>query len=172
MLFRSERRYTLAVLSAALGGGMSSRLFQEIREKRGLVYTVYSFAHHYTGIGVYGIYAGTTKDKVNEVVKIIKEELSDVAKNGLKEEELIRGKGALRGGLVLGLEETNSRMTRIAKGELLYDEYISIDDAINKIDSVSAEDIKSLAAEIFNQNGLLCVVGSFENPDQFKHLVV
>ena len=167
-----ERRYTLAVLSAALGGGMSSRLFQEIREKRGLVYTVYSFAYHYTGIGVYGIYAGTTKDKVNEVVKIIKEELSDVAKNGLKEEELIRGKGALRGGLVLGLEETNSRMTRIAKGELLYDEYISIDDAINKIDSVSAEDIKSLAAEIFNQNGLLCVVGSFENPDQFKHLVV
>ena len=167
-----ERRYTLAVLSAALGGGMSSRLFQEIREKRGLVYTVYSFAHHYTGIGVYGIYAGTTNEKVSEVIKIIKEELNDVVKNGLREEELTRGKGALRGGLVLGLEETNSRMTRIAKGELLYGEYLSIDDAINKIDAVTENDIKSLASEIFNQNGLLCVVGSFENKDEFKDLVV
>jgi predicted Zn-dependent peptidase len=167
-----ERRYTLAVLSAALGGGMSSRLFQEIREKRGLVYTVYSFAHHYTGIGVYGIYAGTTNEKVSEVIKIIKEELNDVAKNGLRKEELTRGKGALRGGLVLGLEETNSRMTRIAKGELLYGEYLSLDDAINKIDAVTEEDIKSLASEIFNQNGLLCVVGSFENKDEFKDLVV
>ena len=167
-----ERRYTLAVLSAALGGGMSSRLFQEIREKRGLVYTVYSFAHHYTGIGVYGIYAGTTNEKVSEVIKIIKEELNDVAENGLRKEELTRGKGALRGGLVLGLEETNSRMTRIAKGELLYGEYLSLDDAINKIDAVTEEDIKSLASEIFNQNGLLCVVGSFENKDEFKDLVV
>ncbi len=167
-----ERRYTLAVLSAALGGGMSSRLFQEIREKRGLVYTVYSFAHHYTGIGVYGIYAGTTNEKVSEVIKIIKEELKDVAENGLRKEELTRGKGALRGGLVLGLEETNSRMTRIAKGELLYGEYLSLDDAINKIDVVTEEDIKSLAREIFNQNGLLCVVGSFENKDEFKDLVV
>ncbi len=167
-----ERRYTLAVLSAALGGGMSSRLFQEIREKRGLVYTVYSFAHHYTGIGVYGIYAGTTNEKVSEVIKIIKEELNDVAQNGLKKEELTRGKGALRGGLVLGLEETNSRMTRIAKGELLYGEYLSLDEAINKIDAVTEEDIKSLASEIFKQNGLLCVVGSFENKDEFKDLVV
>lgn len=167
-----ERRYTLAVLSAALGGGMSSRLFQEIREKRGLVYTVYSFAHHYTGIGVYGIYAGTTNEKVSEVIKIIKEELNEVAQNGLRKEELTRGKGALRGGLVLGLEETNSRMTRIAKGELLYGEYLSLDEAINKIDAVTEEDIKSLAREIFKQNGLLCVVGSFENKDEFKDLVV
>ena len=109
---------------------------------------------------------------MSEVIKIIKEELNDVAKNGLRKEELTRGKGALRGGLVLGLEETNSRMTRIAKGELLYGVYLSLDDAINKIDAVTEEDIKSLASEIFNQNGLLCVVGSFENKDEFKDLVV
>jgi predicted Zn-dependent peptidase len=167
-----EKRYVIAVLSAALGGGMSSRLFQEIREKRGLVYTVYSFAHHYTGTGIFGVYAGTTKEKVNEVVEIIKKELADVVKNGITKEELERGKGALRGGLVLGLEETNARMTRIAKGELLYGEYLSLDDTLNKIDEVTSEDIKALAAQLFTQKGLLCVVGSFNDQDQFKDLVV
>ena len=154
------------------GGGMSSRLFQEIREKRGLVYTVYSFAHHYTGTGIFGVYAGTTKEKVNEVVELIKKELADVAANGITEDELKRGKGALRGGLVLGLEETNARMTRIAKGELLYGEYLSLDDTLNKIDEVTLEDIKALAAQLFAQKGLLCVVGSFNDKDQFKDLVV
>jgi len=167
-----ERRYTIAVLSAAIGGGMSSRLFQEIREKRGLVYTVYSFAHHYTGTGIFGVYAGTTKDKVNDVVSIIRKELADVAKNGLTDEEFKRGKGALRGGMVLGLEETNSRMTRIAKGEMLYGEYLSLDQSIEKIDAVTKEEIQALAKEIFSQNGLLCVVGSFESDEQFKDLVV
>lgn len=167
-----EKRYIIAVLSAAVGGGMSSRLFQEIREKRGLVYTVYSFAHHYTGTGIFGVYAGTTKEKVNEVVEIIKKELADVAANGITEEELERGKGALRGGLVLGLEETNARMTRIAKGELLYGEYMSLDDTLSKIDAVSVEDIKALAAQLFTQKALLCVVGSFNDQDQFKDLVV
>lgn len=167
-----EKRYVIAVLSAALGGGMSSRLFQEIREKRGLVYTVYSFAHHYTGTGIFGVYAGTTKEKVNEVVELIKKELADVALNGITEDELKRGKGALRGGLVLGLEETNARMTRIAKGELLYGEYLSLDETLNKIDEVSLEDIKALAEQLFAQKGLLCVVGSFNDKDQFKDLVV
>lgn len=167
-----EKRYIIAVLSAAVGGGMSSRLFQEIREKRGLVYTVYSFAHHYTGTGIFGVYAGTTKEKVNEVVEIIKKELADVAANGITEEELERGKGALRGGLVLGLEETNARMTRIAKGELLYGEYMSLDDTLSKIDAVSIADIKALAAQLFTQKALLCVVGSFNDQDQFKDLVV
>ena len=167
-----EKRYIIAVLSAAVGGGMSSRLFQEIREKRGLVYTVYSFAHHYTGTGIFGVYAGTTKEKVNEVVEIIKKELADVAANGITEEELERGKGALRGELVLGLEETNARMTRIAKGELLYGEYMSLDDTLSKIDAVSIEDIKALAAQLFTQKALLCVVGSFNDQDQFKDLVV
>ncbi len=167
-----EKRYVIAVLSAALGGGMSSRLFQEIREKRGLVYTVYSFAHHYTGTGIFGVYAGTTKEKVNEVVELIKKELADVALNGITEDELKRGKGALRGGLVLGLEETNARMTRIAKGELLYGEYLSLDETLNKIDEVTLEDIKALAAQLFAQKGLLCVVGSFNDKDQFKDLVV
>jgi len=167
-----EKRYVIAVLSAAIGGGMSSRLFQEIREKRGLVYTVYSFAHHYTGTGIFGVYAGTTKEKVNEVVELIKKELADVALNGITEDELMRGKGALRGGLVLGLEETNARMTRIAKGELLYGEYLSLDETLNKIDEVTLEDIKSLAAQLFAQKGLLCVVGSFNDKDQFKDLVV
>ena len=167
-----ENRYVIAVLSAALGGGMSSRLFQEIREKRGLVYTVYSFAHHYTGTGIFGVYAETTKEKVNEVVELIKRELADVALNGITEDELKRGKGALRGGLVLGLEETNARMTRIAKGELLYGEYLSLDETLNKIDEVTLEDIKALAAQLFTQKGLLCVVGSFNDKDQFKDLVV
>src|SRR5690606_28703846 len=96
-----DRRFVLGVLNASLGGGMSSRLFQEIREKRGLAYAVYSFAANYADTGMLGVYAGCTPGKVDDVLALCREELATIAEHGISEEELERGKGQLRGSLVL-----------------------------------------------------------------------
>jgi predicted Zn-dependent peptidase len=116
-----ERRYALGVLNAAVGGGPSSRLFQEIRERRGLAYSVYSYPQHYADAGMFCVGAGCLPGKLDDVLKVVRSELADVAEHGITEEELTRGQGQLRGGLVLGLEDSASRMSRIAKAELLYD---------------------------------------------------
>ena len=107
-----ERRYALSVLNAALGGGMSSRLFQEVREKRGLVYSVYSYNTQYSGAGVFGVYAGCQPGKVDQVIDICRTELAKVAAHGITAEEMARGQGQLKGQYVLGLEDTGSRMVR------------------------------------------------------------
>ena len=132
-----ERRFTLGVLNASLGGGMSSRLFQEIREKRGLAYSVFSFAAHFADTGQFGVYAGCMPKKVDDVLAITREELAKVAAHGLTDEELARGKGQVRGGLVLGLEDTGSRMSRIGKAELLNGRLWSTGEVLHAIDSVS-----------------------------------
>jgi predicted Zn-dependent peptidase len=110
-----DRRFAMGVLNAALGGGMSSRLFQEVREKRGLAYAVYSFASNYTDAGMMGVYAGCLPDKVDDVLAICRDELATVADSGLSEEELERGKGQLRGNMVLGMEDSGARMSRLGK---------------------------------------------------------
>jgi predicted Zn-dependent peptidase len=110
-MYGLDRRFTLGVLSSALGGGMSSRLFQEIREKRGLAYSTYSFASHHAGAGLFGLYAGCQPSKAHEVIDIMRAQLADVAANGLAEDEVSRGKGQMRGGLVLGLEDSTARMS-------------------------------------------------------------
>ncbi|MDN5852576.1 MAG: insulinase family protein, partial [Actinomycetia bacterium] len=114
-----ERRHALGVLNTAMGGGMSSRLFQEVREKRALAYAVYSFTTQYADAGMVGVYAGCAPSKVDDVLDVCRAELADIASNGLSADELERGKGQLRGGLVLGLEDPGSRMSRIAKADLL-----------------------------------------------------
>ena len=119
-----ERRFALGVLNAALGGGMSSRLFQEVREQRGLAYSVYSYAAQYADAGVFGVYAGCLPGKVDEVLTVVRDELAGSPSDGITDEELDRGKGQLRGGLVLGLEDTGSRMSRIGKAELVYGELL------------------------------------------------
>ncbi|MDQ3480305.1 MAG: insulinase family protein [Actinomycetota bacterium] len=156
-----ERRYALGVLNAALGGGTSSRLFQEVREKRGLAYSIYSFASHYADAGMFGVALGCMPAKVSEVLSVVREELRKVVEEGLTSEELERGKGQLRGGLVLGLEDSGSRMSRIAKAELLYDELPSINEVIRRIDAVTLEDVQLLAKELFSQPETLAVVGPF-----------
>ena len=132
------RRFALGVLNTALGGGMSSRLFQEIREKRGLAYSVYSFASQYADAGVFGVSAGCLPGKVDDVLETVRDELAKVAADGLTDEELERGKGQIKGGLVLGLEDTGSRMTRIGKAELVHGELLSIDELLDRIDAVTA----------------------------------
>jgi predicted Zn-dependent peptidase len=154
-----ERRYVLGVLDAVLGGGTSSRLFQEVRERRGLAYSVYSFAAHYADAGMFGVGVGCLPSKVDAVLSVVRSELRGLAEHGITDGELERGKGQLRGGLVLSLEDSASRMSRIAKAELLYDELPGLDEVIGRIDAVALDDVQVLAKELFDQPETLAVVG-------------
>jgi predicted Zn-dependent peptidase len=165
------RRYALGVLNSALGGGMSSRLFQEVREKRGLAYSVYSFATQYSDAGVVGWYAGCLPGKVDAVLDLCRTELAKVVDFGITDEELARGKGQLRGSLVLGQEDTGARMSRIAKAELLHDELPGVDEILRRIDAVTPEDVRLLAGELLTATPTLTVIGPFDPDRDFSAAV-
>ncbi|MDN4172911.1 pitrilysin family protein [Nocardioides sp. SOB77] len=154
-----ERRFALGVLNTALGGGTSSRLFQEVRERRGLAYSVYSFASSHADSGLVGVAVGCLPAKYDEVLATVRAELARVAAEGIDAEELARGKGQLRGGLVLGLEDSASRMSRLGKAELVHDELLSIDEVIARIDAVTLDEVRAVAAEVFARPEVLAVVG-------------
>jgi predicted Zn-dependent peptidase len=154
-----DRRFALGVLNTALGGGTSSRLFQEVRERRGLAYSVFSFASHHADSGVVGVSVGCLPTKLDDVLTVVRTELSRVAAHGISEEELARGKGQLRGGLVLGLEDSGSRMSRLGKAELVHDELLSIDEVIARIDAVTLDEVGAVAADVFGGPEILAVVG-------------
>ena len=133
-LTRSDpRRYVLNILQAALGGGPSSRLFQEVRERRGLAYSVYSFGLGYSDAGMVGVAAGSLPSKAEELLRVVREELARVAESGLTEEEVDRGRGQARGGLVLSLEDSGSRMTRLGESELFQRRLRSVDEVLEKL---------------------------------------
>jgi len=163
-----ERRFALGVLNAALGGGMSSRLFQEVREKRGLAYSVYSFASQHADTGLWGIYAGCLPSKADEVLSICSAEVTKVIEEGLTDAELDRGKGQVRGGIVLGLEDPSSRMTRIGKSELVYPNLEAVDEILAAIDAVTHDDIRAIAGEVLSRPKVLAVVGPFEDDSAFS----
>nr|WP_121162577.1 pitrilysin family protein [Micromonospora pisi] len=160
-----ERRFALGVLNNVLGGGMSSRLFQEIREQRGLAYSVYSYASQYADSGLFAVYAGCAPGKVEEVLGLVRAELATVAAQGVTEGELARGKGMAKGSYVLGLEDTGSRMSRLAKGELLYGDLLSVDQLLARVDAVTAEEVNTLAADLLARPMSLAVVGPFGEDD-------
>jgi predicted Zn-dependent peptidase len=160
-----ERRFALGVLNAALGGGMSSRLFQEIREKRGLAYSVYSYNTQYADTGTFGVYVGCLPAKVEEVLTICRDEVAKVVDHGITAEELERGKGQLRGSFVLGLEDTGSRMSRIGKSELVYDSLLSVDDILDRIERVTLDDVRAIGAEVLGRPMTLTAIGPFEDRD-------
>jgi predicted Zn-dependent peptidase len=160
-----ERRFVLSLLSTAIGGGMSSRLFQQVREERGLAYSTYSFTGSYAGDGMFGLYAGCQPGKADEVVQIMTGILDSVARDGVADDELTRAKGQLRGGLVLGLEDSGSRMTRIGKAELTYGDILGLDDLLERIDAVDIAEVNELAAELLNRRRTLTVVGPFTEHD-------
>lgn len=166
-----ERRFAMGVLSAALGGGMSSRLFQEIREKRGLAYSVYAYAQQFAGSGVLGFYAGCNPTKAIEVVEIIRSVLSDVADNGMTHEEIERAKGAVRGSLVLSQEDSGSRMSRIGKNEIVYGQVMDFDDILKAISRVSATDIREIAGEFLVKTPTLALVGPFKIESKFEKVL-
>jgi predicted Zn-dependent peptidase len=159
-LVRSDvRRHALGVLNAALGGGSSSRLFQEVREHRGLAYSVFSFSTSYSDAGLVGVSVGSLPSKAGEVLEVVRAELRKVAESGISEEELRRGKGQLRGGLVLSLEDSVSRMTRLGEAELFLDRLLSVDEILDRIDAVGCAEVQRLAAELFSQPETLATVG-------------
>ncbi|MGC5029612.1 M16 family metallopeptidase [Micromonospora sp. DT229] len=160
-----DRRFALGVLNNVLGGGMSSRLFQEIREQRGLAYSVYSYASQYADSGVFGVYAGCAPGRVDEVLALTRAELARTAAHGITEAELARGKGMSKGAFVLGLEDTGSRMSRLAKGELLYGNLMPVNELLDRVDAVTLEDVNTLAADLLARPMSLAVVGPFADRD-------
>jgi predicted Zn-dependent peptidase len=154
-----ERRWALSVLNAALGGGMSSRLFQEVREKRGLAYSVYSYTSSFADCGMFGVYAGCQPRRVPEVLKICRDELHHVAEHGLDDEELRRAIGQLSGSTVLGLEDTGALMNRIGKSELCWGEQLSVDDLLARIAAVTPDEVRAVARDVLGQRPSLAVIG-------------
>ena len=166
-----DRRFALSILASAMGGGMSSRLFQEIREKRGLAYSVYSYVQQFSGAGSMSFYAGCQPNKTEEVIKIIRDISFDIAEHGLTDEEITRAKGAVSGSLVLSQEDTGSRMMRIGKSELVYGEVMSFDEILNKIASVTPDEIKAIASTILPRPSTLALVGPFKSATKFEKVI-
>ena len=166
-----QRRFSMGVLASALGGGMSSRLFQEIREKRGLAYSVYAYAQQFAGSGQIGFYAGCNPTKAIEVIEIIREVLADVAENGMSHEEIERAKGAVRGSLVLSQEDTGSRMSRIGKNEIVYGQVMGFDDILKEVSKVNVADVRQIAGEFLTKSPTLALVGPFKNEAKFEKVL-
>ena len=163
------QRYTAYVLNTLLGGGMSSRLFQEIREKRGKAYSVYSFSSAYKDVGYVGVYAGTSVEWVEEVVELILKELKQLAAGDIKDEEIRRTQGQLVGSMMLGLESTDSWMSHIARNEIYFGEPITTDEICQGIRAVSRDAVVDLASTLFGSQGIaLSLLGDFKDAVKIK----
>ena len=162
----SPERYSGFLLNAILGGSMSSRLFQEIREKRGLAYAIHSYISPYMDVGLLGIYAGTSEERVPVVIGLILEELRRLRHELLTEKEMVQVKELIKGNFLLSMESTDSRMIRLAKNEISFGRHIPEDDVIAAIDSVTAEDIRKLAFEMFRPEAIsLAAMGRISEKD-------
>jgi predicted Zn-dependent peptidase len=159
---RDPERFAFGVVNSVLGGGMSSRLFQEVREKRGLAYSVSSYHAMFADTGLFCAYAGTTPSKAEEVLAIMRGEIDAIADGGLTDDELSRAKGHLKGSLVLSLEDTSGRMSRIGKSEISHGESLSVDEVLRRIDSVTREEAEAAAWKVFSRPMALTVVGPFK----------
>lgn len=160
-----ERRWAFQVLHHVLGGGMSSRLFDEIREQRGLAYAIYSFRMAHADTGAWGVYVGTTPAHAATALELIQDELDKVVDEGITAEELERAKGSMRGGLALALEDANSRMVRLGRDELAEASHLSVDERLARLDAVSLDDVQQVAAEILTGTKVLGAVGPFTTAD-------
>ena len=165
-----ERRFQLSVLDSLFGGSLSSRLFQEVREKRGLVYSVYSFSIMYAETGLSGLYFGCRPERLEAVMETVGKELVRLVKEPVPAEELQRAKEHLKGRLILGLESTSSRMTRLGKGILTETEILSQDELAERIDAVTSEQLLQLAGEIYRPEAL-SVVGIGADEERFTAAV-
>ena len=160
------RLHQMILLNNLVGGGMSSRLFQEIREKRGLAYSVYSYHTAHIDSGMFTIYIGTAPKQTKEVLDVTLDVLHNVAENGVTEEELQKGKEQLKGSFILSLESTGSRMNRLGKNELMLGRHDSIDEMIARIDRVTTNDIRELCKSLFSHPFALAMVGRSDKPIQ------
>lgn len=157
-----ERRMTMGVLNSILGGGMSSRLFQEVREKRGLAYSVYSFAPSYSDAGLFGLYAACTPAKAGTVAELLLSEFRRLAEGGVTADELARARGQLSGAAALALEDSDTRMSRLGRAELTFGEFADLDESLRRLALVSADDVQALAADLARGPSSISVVGAVE----------
>ncbi|MDN4595731.1 M16 family metallopeptidase [Leifsonia virtsii] len=154
------RRTSMSVLNSVLGGGMSSRLFQEVRERRGLAYSVYSFSGSYSDAGVFGLYAGCSPAKARQVTELMLEELRRLASDGVTPDELRRAVGQLSGGAALALEDSDTRMSRLGRAEISLGEFADLDESLRRLHLVTADDVRDLAAELAGRPVSVAAVGS------------
>ncbi|HJV08594.1 MAG TPA: pitrilysin family protein [Acidimicrobiales bacterium] len=160
-----EDRFTLSVLNQILGGGMSSRLFQEIREKRGLVYSVFSYRAAYLESGALAVYAGTAPGRAQEVLGLIDDELDKLASGPVTDRELAVAKGHIKGSLALSLEDSAGRMNRIGRGQLIHGEVLSYEEVVARTEAVTHDDLRRVADRILANERVLAVVGPFSEDD-------
>ncbi len=165
-------RFAGYVLNVLLGGSMSSRLFQEIREKRGLAYAVYSYLSSYSDTGTLTIYAGTTHKKIKKVIELILKELRKFKEKPLEKNELEKAKEQLKGNILLSYESTDNRMSRLAKGELYFGRFIPLREILSGIKKVSVEDVQQLAQQLFQKNTFsLVALGKIKESEISSDLV-
>ena len=155
-----ERRATLSVLNSIFGGGMSSRLFQEVREKRGLAYSVYSFSPSYSDSGLFAIYAGCSPAKAPQVTELMLGEFARLASGGVSDEELRRAVGQLSGASALALEDSDTRMSRLGRSELTMGEFVDLDESLRRLGAVSTRDVQDLAVELASRPLSIAAVGT------------
>jgi predicted Zn-dependent peptidase len=157
-----DDRYALTVANQVLGGGMSSRLFQEVREERGLAYSVYSWASTYGDSGSAGIYAGTAPARAGELMEVIDDEVAKLVASGVTEGELGVAKGYIEGSLVLGLEDSGSRMARLGRSLMARNEIVTVDEQLARIRAVSADDVGAVVARVYGGDRSLAVIGQVD----------
>ena len=165
-----DRRSTLAVLNSILGGGMSSRLFQEIREKRGLAYSVYSFSPSYSDNGLFGLYAGCSPAKAAQVSELLLGEFRRFADGGVTAEEMRRAVGQLSGASALALEDSDTRMSRLGRAEITLGEFADLDESLRRLNLVTADDVRELASDLVSRPISIAAVGTIDE-DAFTGLV-
>jgi predicted Zn-dependent peptidase len=162
--------YAASVVSSALGGGMSSRLFQEIREKRGLVYSIYAFTHSYSDSGIFGVYAGTGEDEVGELMPVLCEEMNKLAQ-GLTPVELARARAQLKAGLLMSLESTTARCEQQAAHMLVFGRPLDMAEMVARIDAVDAAAVARVAARLKSAPPTLAALGPVSRVDAYGRLV-
>jgi predicted Zn-dependent peptidase len=158
-----ERRYAASVLNIILGGGMSSRLFQNIRERQGLAYAIFSEVSPYTDSGVLSVYAGTSPESAEQLIRSVVEEFRRIRREAVSEEELRRAKDHLKGSMMLSLESTSARISNLARQAMYFDRFFSLDEMLASIEGVTREELLAIAGDFFEPGRLaLTVLGNLK----------
>ncbi len=168
-----ERRWAFELLNHVMGSGMSSRLFREVREERGLAYSIYGFKLAYEDNGAWGVYVGTTPSQTETALNVIREELTKVVEDGITPEELDRARGSMRGGLALSLEDANSRMVRLGRDELAGMPHLSVDERLEKLEAVDLPAVQSVATDLYGADTrVIGAVGPFDAVDLERYIQI
>jgi predicted Zn-dependent peptidase len=172
IMVKDKNRYAMQLLTDILGGGMSSRLFQTVREKRGLCYSIYSYATSYLDTGLFNVYTALGKDTEHEAIKVIKEELKRFRDDGITDEELLRAREQVKANVLMGLESTSTRMNRLGRNELYFGYVPDPDEVIANYDKVTSEDIKRLSEECLDFSRIsFSAVGNVESTDVYRDML-